>query len=404
MVSQQVQFPSVVSRPLLQTFSSPAPLADRFSPASTPVTAGPPPSPALAVVSPGQISAPPRLDDSITVNGVTVTLEQAARVAPILLLHPAETYLPCSAEYLLEDAVLVTEDGAQIQHPTPADLQAHRGSQARLLVDPAHFGGEPLQGQAVQAPMYVSVQVAPDGQTIDLNYLFLYAFNGAQTVRVRVPRADYNCVLPHIAEHGGDLECITVRVSADFQTIHFVRTEAHGHNAFFTRPGEEVEFENGHPLVYCAYNNHANFNVRGNPSEGWVTDTHASALGFGVDFINMVSRSGPRWQPFAENASGQAVPNGQLRFVGVQNGAPVTDQTWAAYAGRIGEHHRNVFVGATAVGGGPLPGVRRRLADMLTRAILSTGAVTHRLETDGIPALGDRPVAQAGTSFWDPNA
>lgn len=378
---------------------------DRFV-SSSPKT--PPPSPstspqALPVPSrPAARAAPPQ--DSIVVDGVTVTLEQAARTAPILLLHPTEAYLPCSADFLLDGAVLVTEGGERIDNPTQADLAAHRGRSARLLVNPAHFGGQPLQGQRVAAPMYVSVQVAPDKQTIDLNYLFVYAFNGAQTVRMRVPGNSYNCVLPRIAEHGGDIECITVRVAADFSEVHFVRTEAHGHHSFYTQPRAQLDFENGHPLIYCAYNSHGSFNAHGNPSEGWITDTRVSALGFGMDFIDLVSRKGPRWQPFEVTPEGATVPNGQLVFVGVHQGAPVTDQAWAAYAGRIGAHQRNEFVGATSIGGGKLPAPRRRLAEMLTRAVVSTGAVKHRLETDGISALGDRPIAQTGASFWNPPA
>ena len=397
MVSLHVQSVGIV--PQSQVALSCSPLLPRPDSICTAARAPRPAVAPLALASPGTAAAHA---DSITVQGVTVTLAQAAAVAPIVLLHPAEHYLPCSAEYLLENAELVPEAGARIKNPSGADLQTHRGRGARVVVDAAHFGGQPLADQQVRAPMYVSVQVAPDKQSLDLNYLFLYAFNGAQTVRVRVPGGDYNCVLPHIAEHGGDIECITVRVAADFSRVHFVRTEAHGHSHFFTRPAEEVEFENGHPLIYSAYSSHGSYNVSGNPSDSWITDRRASALGFGVDFIDVVSRQGPRWQPFATNDTGQAVPNGQLRFVGVQAGQPLGDQVWAAFAGQIGEPGRKTFVGATAVGGGPLSAAQRSWANWLTKAVVGTGAVNGRLQTDGIPGLGERPVAQAGDAFWDP--
>jgi hypothetical protein len=358
------------------------------------------PSSPLAALSQNNALQRPR-QAAISINGLTLTLDQVARIAPVVLLHPDEAYLPCSAEYLLDKATLVDSDGTQVHSPTQEDLQAHRATTARLHLDPGHYYGEPLaDGNLVGAPMYVSAQVPTDRRFVDLNFLLVFAYNGPQTVRVAVPKQDYTCVLPHIAEHEGDIEAVTMRVSADLQSIEFVRLAAHGHWTLL-RP-EDLEFEGTHPVIRCAYNSHATYNGKGKADFDWVATDRYRALGFGVDFIDITSAVGPRWAPFTEGPQGESVANDQLRFVGVDaQGAAISEQIWATFAGKIGAPSRNRYAGATDVGGRPLPAGRRRYADMLTQAVLATGAVDARLRSDGTDGLSHRALTRAAEPVWE---
>src|SRR5829696_1829727 len=70
---------------------------------------------------------------SVTFNGVTVTMDQVSKFAPIVGLHAWEEYLPCSIDYILSHSTLrrgnpsleasMLSDGVDIlQHPTQQQL------------------------------------------------------------------------------------------------------------------------------------------------------------------------------------------------------------------------------------------------------------------------------------------
>ena len=57
------------------------------------------------------------------------------------------------------------------------------------------------------------------GEYIDLEYFFLFTYNGPQTARVRIPAASFRRTLPSFAEHEGDIEGVRMRVTPDCKTI-----------------------------------------------------------------------------------------------------------------------------------------------------------------------------------------
>ena len=345
----------------------------------------------LVLPAPGtEPGAAPALLDQVTSRGITVSLADAARVAPIVQFHPKEAAYPCSAAHLLKGSKLVDEAGNVLAvNPTPAQLAQHRDASNRLLVDPAMYSGEGEEHERVRAPMYLSVQVPPDASYVDLNYIFLFAYQPAQAARVLVPKSDFNCTLPHFGEHEGDVEGVTVRMSPDLKTIWHVRYEAHGHERWFS--GEDVDLEDGHPLVRCSLNAHATYNNRGKKDLDWEVNTRFKALGFGVEFIDILSNQGPRWMPF-ETLDGVSKPNGQLVFVGLQeDGSPINNQAWTAFSGRIGKRCENVYSSADGIDQ-PLSKLQRRYVNMIARAAVKAGAVKqHYRDSNGTPGFGERP-------------
>src|SRR5207248_1582076 len=109
---------------------------------------------------------------------------------------------------------------------------------SHIEIPPSAWNGmAPTADYRIPAPMYVAPQVAAD--YVDLNYIFLFAFNGSQIVQWNGEYA----TLPTFAEHQGDIEGVTVRVSRDLGTVQHVAYEAHGTKTLF--PPNEVDFVSG---------------------------------------------------------------------------------------------------------------------------------------------------------------
>ena len=133
--------------------------------------------------------------DSVTINGVTITLEQVVKFAPAILFHPDERYLPVSIDDLLATATLVddstTPPTTVLQPPlTQAQLQSHSEDRYRLRLAASTYAGQPLG----QATMYVAPQVPSDGSYVDLNFFFLTAFNGCQMIKFYLDDGSFICI------------------------------------------------------------------------------------------------------------------------------------------------------------------------------------------------------------------
>jgi Vacuolar protein sorting-associated protein 62 len=275
---------------------------------------------------------------------LTVTLDQVAQFAPVVLFHEQDPYAPCAIEYLLGYSTLHA-DGTVIPNATQATLASNPGT----ANDPAYYldlTGGPTAGSP-QPPIYVSVQAPADESYVDLNFYFLFAFNGSQCAHVDPPAYPpaFDCMIPTFANHQGDIEGMSVRVSSDLKTVIWVRYEAHGNSTFY--PPQEVTFWRDasgsmttNPIVYSGLNSHATYPGASAEQSGNYVVTETK-LGF-LSFADYIRPNKAPWIPF-ERTNGQSVPNGTLVFVGLLNGQPVGDQIWAAYAGYIGKTLQNTF-------------------------------------------------------------
>lgn len=363
---------------------APAPWTVRPQAPATPAAAPAPPRPGVAKVQ---------------IANLVIEMERVARVAPVVLFHPDEPYLPCSVEYLLAQATLLDKDGSPLKHnPGQEDLAAHRADGARLVINPSQYTGEALaDGKRVQAPMYVSAQVGPGATYVDLHYIFLFAYNGPQTCRVRVPRSSFECVLPNFAEHEGDIEGVTVRVTPDLSRILQVQVEGHGQPTCIAP--NDLEMQGTHPVIRCAYNSHATYNAKNRqPTETVVNLTYAG-LGFGAEFIDIIADNGARWAPFDVDAKGDSHSNGQLVFVGLDdNGRAVGNQPWATFRGKLGAQWTNTYKGAQGTGKNRLKPMQRAYADTIAKAAVALGATKARAHSDGTDGLGVRSFIHAYSS------
>lgn len=297
---------------------------------------------------------------SVTVNGLTVPMNVISNYAPEVGLHYWEPYLPCSIDYILAHSTVLyghpsdyvgnLNDGTNlITHPTQQQLYQiatndPAGTNYYLSIETAAFTGGPPAGTMppydssvlTNVPMYVSVQVPADRSFVDLNYYFIFAYNGPQTIRGLEPGRHFNAILTDFAKHEGDIEGISVRITTNFQNIVFVRYEAHGDSSYYAPA--EVIFDGSHPRVSCALNSHSTYNPKGFNANDWINLKNYS-LTEGVDIIN----DGAIWRPYL---------NTNLILVGIDtNNQPINGQLWAAFAGRLGIHQLNDFQSAFGVGG-----------------------------------------------------
>ncbi|HLO66042.1 MAG TPA: Vps62-related protein [Holophaga sp.] len=250
--------------------------------------------------------------------------EAIQRYAPILVLHDDEKYLPTSVEEFLAVTTPCTykEDGKD-----------HKGLQLKNNADMKMRGGN-LQ----KAKTYVNVKVDKASGTLDLQYWFLYAFNGPGTIYT----ADFKSVpsvapglawftkrifdtnqpkintyeLKELGVHEGDWEHLTVRVSAKdgrIVTDRAVFMSAHGSGGWL--PAAKV-LDKGitdptadRVWAYASKNGHALFPRAdrylysavkmpgtGKVLFGMVND--ASKVGSSIDYGRAFADRSPRWQIF----------------------------------------------------------------------------------------------------------
>ena len=323
------------------------------------------------------------------------------KFAPIFFLHPDEPYLPAGIEYILHGSSIVeAKTGVvQVTEPVQEDLLTYRSSSYQLIIHPDRFAGQPLAGDRVQAPLYCAVQVAADAAYVDLIFICLYPYNGAQAARVHVPFLHYHCVIECFGQHQGDVETMTVRVSPDFSKILRVRYEAHGDDSWYAP--EQVSYLFGtHPVGRISYHSHGTFNARCLVDNDAHVSRSYGACGFGVDFIDILAVGGPRWQPFdVDPANGRVSDNGQLIFVGLDRGGrPCNDQLWSAFTGRLGGGQWNKFTHIAAVGSKQLSVSQRAWATFLTRMVICLG-IFKADHGDGSCGLGDRDYICCGGKF-----
>lgn len=295
------------------------------------------------------------INEPLTINGLQVTIEDAAKFAPVVRFHAKEQYFPCSIEFLLAGSTLVVGTNETLQ-PTFDDLYAARNaSDAHLRIDPSVWHGMAPRNNLIPAPMYVAPQVASDKSFVDFTYYFLSAFNGPQTVWVNVagdiPLDSFDCAIEQFAFHQGDVESITVRVTPDFSKVIHVGMAAHGHYHTYYLPDELAFVTGTHPLVNCAVFSHASYNSLDSsrfihPSDRTeykvltdVFDLEWMGLNAGrLNFMDDISWGNVTWQPFSVNGE-QTAPNGQLVFIGFDGSIdnPINGQTWASFQGDLGQ-------------------------------------------------------------------
>lgn len=236
------------------------------------------------------------------------------------------------------DGIMLYSTWTGISKPTQQDLATYNGKEYYLEILPTAFKGQ-ANGVNVSAPMYYTVRRVD--YNIVLTYIFLYAYQGPQTVRALRAGSNFTCIISNYGIHQGDLEWIEVTLTPDCENVVNVGFAEHGSITTRFSPGE-YETEGNHPVVRVAKNGHASYNALKLNDPDWITMWEAQ--GVPVNIIDLVSKkAGTEWTPYlSEN---------QLIPVGLDDNEKLInpDQPWAKFSGRIGNNRINNFSSATYV-------------------------------------------------------
>ena len=213
--------------------------------------------------------------------------------------------------------------------PTQETLAAHASPDFYLEINESQYPGEGLN-----APMYYAVRQFDD--FTEITYVFLFAYNGHQTVNALRVGSEFKCILDNYAGHQGDLESVTIRISnGDTPTIQNVCFEAHGDPSYYDP--QQVKYANVNSvLVHSSLNAHGCYN-RSARDWRWFTDVDwiSEHRQPGVVDIGDQLGDGNVWKP------------SELRRIGLDgDGNPVNGQLWAKFGGRLGGHTNSSLHGA----------------------------------------------------------
>jgi hypothetical protein len=227
--------------------------------------------------------------------------------------------------------------------PTHQSSTSTTTSDDQTYVDIAssQYGGQLDPETGVFAPLYYAVQEHADA--VEISYLFLYAFHGGQTVRPLSVIHQFDCILHTWGEHQGDLERVVVTLvpvhgeSTNYRVLR-VGYESHGDVSWYG--AGRVPFEGTHPVVHVALNGHSNHNLAEQGER--VIEEEVPCI---VAVTSNLAPDGQVWRP----------QESDLRQLGLDaSGAPINDQLWAAYRGRLGVEQTDTFQSATYFDGSGL--------------------------------------------------
>jgi len=230
-----------------------------------------------------------------------------------------------------------------LENPTQSTLRERSAEHYYVKVNPSQRTGQPLP----TAPVYYAVQEYDDA--INITYILVYAYQGGQTARALRAGTEFNCIIPNLGTHQGDLERLTVTLSksrnenassneADTYAVARLTYEGHGKATDF--PPDQVQWEDStHAIVHLTLNSHAMTN-RDPASSDHHYDFNLPALVAIGDWIG----TGPWWRPHIDNSD--------FKLLGLDSSSqPVGDQVWAAFGGYLGESHSNTLVEGMYFGG-----------------------------------------------------
>jgi hypothetical protein len=271
----------------------------------------------------------------------SVSLDVVKQYAPVLRFHPNEKYFPCSIEFLLQNGWLRDNNNKDwnIVNPAQTDLQQYCAENYYVQINPSQYPGM-CTNNVVSAPLYYAVQEFTD--IIEITYIFLYAYQGGQTVRALRAGTEFNCIVNDFGIHQGDLETIVVRLvpqgTGGYSVLDAVYS-AHGNESYL--PTQRIEWSGTHPVVDVALNLHGSYSMKAQGDT--VTDFEQPGI---LAIIDSMATGGVEWATYN---------SAQVLQLGLDNNnVPVSDQVWAAFAGRLGIQQTNSLTSATYFDGSNL--------------------------------------------------
>lgn len=224
--------------------------------------------------------------------------------SPVVWLHSKENFFPDRVETYIENSSVWRGKEKVADHPTIEQISTvYSAPEFALKADPNGITGNK---KLEDVPVYVRIQELETEYR--LVYFYFYPFNGALNIG-GFPAEKW---LIKKGDHEADVEKITIFVNKNTQKISRVYLGAHGSKDGVWLAEDQLEYENGKPVVYSAWHSHAFYSSPG---------IHWRILGFANDYTN----KGIKWSP---------------RIQVVEEDVPV----WQKYQGSLGyPDHCNIF-------------------------------------------------------------
>jgi len=268
--------------------------------------------------------------------GAEFVAEKTAEDGPVVYFHSDESYLPSSAEWFLDRAVLWSS-------PNPDDKGRRDCGECQSTVTTLDELQDEVARWKALGHVVFWLDRTPDRygalgtakaythvlrleQVTDIQYWIFYPYNGPGTVQCRLGEVwEQEEETPPMGEHIGDWESVTLRYRNDTYEIESAFMSSHGD--YHRYAPDELQFENGHVVVTPSLNGHANYSptVDGSQHERKV---HYDLLiaHLDIDLLNKIDKLGARWLAW-QDAELMAV-----------NGETLYGKKWWEYEGRWGPH------------------------------------------------------------------
>lgn len=325
-------------------------------------------------------------------------------------------------------------DFPPIINPTQADLQAHSSPDFYLSISDSVWGGQRLG----TGPMYFAVKEDKAKGTIIIHYIFLYAYQPGQTVRVlKAVVPEFDALLWDVGYHQADLEHFAVTLKPlqtspqTFEIQNFI-FEADDNQVSF--PPDQVNFvgdTHAGKYTFPFSTNHRDYHscflpaplCRIQPSNLYQStdkvEIVASVALAGRGIWNRASFSrnfqiqstdSAYLAPlefgafFDEDTSADQVrhpwemPDSNWKQLGLDTtGKPINDQLWSTFQGRLGISQDTSLRGASYLDGSDLSGHDWALC----KSIFAIGDFINKIPAGMLWADGPKG---PGSRDWDQNA
>ncbi|KAE9376432.1 hypothetical protein N431DRAFT_462267 [Stipitochalara longipes BDJ] len=277
---------------------------------------------------------------------------------------------------------------APITNPTQGDLAAHSSPDFYLDVNSSVWNGQALGS----APMYFAIQGDSVKNTLTIHYIFLYAYQPGQTIRVKpVFGSSFDALVWKIGYHQADVEHFAVQLDPKTFEIQQMDFEADGNPLWYPQSG--VNFVDGtHAVVSVAMAGHGIWNRKAYPADFVVQDDYDEKvvdLQFGP-FFNGDTTKDKMWRTWE-------MADSNFKQLGLDaSGNPISDQIWSKFQGRLGISEYVSLDGGSYRDGSDLSST----AWGLCKSIFSIGGLLNKIPVDKLRA--DGPVGP-GTRPWISN-
>lgn len=207
---------------------------------------------------------------------------------PVMKLYRTERYLMDDPDYILNSGKTALEWGL-VHHEQDYNSFAIEGLRSAALPSEAALAGDVerarhdaraarpdfrywlrigdslLAGNLSRAKALVSVWLAPDGASLDLQFWFFYPFNGPGKFLVTMGKLIHDqVILNTCGRHYGDWEHVTLRLARTHEPAglpwRLVDVYLSRHSISKWMGGVEgLRFSGGHPVIYVARDSHAHY-------------------------------------------------------------------------------------------------------------------------------------------------